>query len=82
MAKHDFKLGQYYKRKVDGLIYKVKDCKRGDRAICMEPRDCKNCKVCLMLVVSDNDMGYCAVPGTYSTRIRKLTRTEVLLKDY
>ena len=84
MAKHNFKEGQYYLRTWDPLVYKVCSCMSGQLAFDYGiKRDmCATCDLKLMLKISGAAAGYCCKQVEYSGSIRKLTKDEIILKDY
>ena len=86
MANHKFKAGQYYVRKWKPLTYKVCPCNTGTMAVNMMKGNCSKCKVLLMLWCTENDpkekIGYCCKTLIHTPSLRKLTRAEVILKDF
>lgn len=78
--KRVFKEGQYYVRKRDGLIYQAVPCT--DHVISVFNGSCKDCKLKLMLRVDKDRTGFCCMDCLYTNYIRKLTKSELIIKDY
>jgi hypothetical protein len=80
---HKFKVGQFWKRTRDGLLYKVVDC----RQVCTGMYDCKVhvgfCGVNYALqTLGHRPSTYCAIDCFSSPYLESVSDEEVMLKDY
>lgn len=86
MAKHTFKLDQYYTRTWSPQLYKVCPCNQGLHVNNYYMGECLGCKIGLMLCPETKGgfekLGYCCQKVQTSGSLRKLTKNEILLKDF